>query len=156
MTCYREELEYNIAFAKAVVKERGKLSPMVVGIVGRERLCFPFFFRDDEELKVQTEIIKAELRKAGATALVVLTEAWYLKLRHPALYSPAYQRPKDHPDRKECLVIFFITKVASVRAIIPFTRVLDTIEFGQETRLHYKTVNDEQWGDLFFPQKKGS
>jgi len=148
MTCFKEDLAYNIAFAKTMLKERGKLSPMVVGVVGKDRIVFPFRFSDDEEQRKLANIIKAELRRLKADALIVLTEAWTLKLRHPALYNPA-TRAKDHPNRKEGIVILYITKISTVRVIIPIIRVLDTVEFGEQSVLITKTVNDKVWGDAF-------
>jgi hypothetical protein len=50
MTCIKKEIEYNVEFAKGMVTLKGRLIPMVVGVVGDKRYCFDFKFSNDAEL----------------------------------------------------------------------------------------------------------
>ena len=148
MRTTKDDLEFHIEFAKKMISDRGELYPMVVGIIGTKRVTYPFVVSNDVDLRVQSNNIKDKLRRLGADSLVVLTEVWTVKLRHPALYSPDID-VRSHPDCKKSLLILYVKKISTVRVIIPIIKVFDSIEFGEQSIVIYKTVNDKQWGDTF-------
>jgi hypothetical protein len=143
-----KELTFNLEFAKRMIKDEGHLSAMVIGITdnGDHFIC-PFITHNDTEKYALAQLIKAEFRNKLVTAIIFMTEAWMVEVRHRALINKDMPRPSENPNRKECIMISYINKDGNIGITVPILRIDNEIEFGDYSESNH--IKDKLWGDMF-------
>lgn len=150
-----KEMQFNLNFAKDTYKQTGKFMPMVVGISGNHRYVVPCHWANDTEKYKLVNAIKGKFRGLGVTAIVVMTEAWSLMLKHPALYNDS-MRPSEHPDRVEVFILNYTDKNGTKCMVMPIIREEGEVTLGV-SRISEKeglTVVDNLFGNYFNKEEK--
>jgi hypothetical protein len=135
---YRDkEMQINLEFAKETYRETGKFMPMVIGLSNTGRFVVPFHWIDDNEKYKLADAIKKKFKDLGVIAIIFMTEAWSLKIKHPALYTEETLRPSQHPDRIEVFIMNYTDKKGTKGLVMPIIRE------GNEVTLGTPVLNEE-------------
>jgi hypothetical protein len=144
-----KEMELSVTFVKSIIEQSKELVPMAIGIAGKNRYVIPFTWKTREEKYDLVDKVKKEFRKLGVTAICFMTEAWMLRVRHPALYNPNVA-PSEHPDRQEIAAVSLIDKGGIKGVVMPIIRTGGEVTLGEPIKSGGDiSIVDNLWGDYF-------
>lgn len=151
------EIRNSYGFAKETYKETGKFVPMVIGLTSEGRFVVPFIGWDNNNDKYTVaDAIKKAFRLKGVTAIVFMTEAYGVKLRHPSLFNENIV-PSEHADREDVFIINYIDKEGTKGIMAPVSyadgkATLGEIEY-ESTKKGF-TVVDHLWSSYFKEEER--
>jgi hypothetical protein len=135
MTCLRDEIAYNIAFAKSHLTEYGVLVGTAIIARGSERYVCAYDVHSADEEVVLSGIIKRKAKRLHADRVITL--------------SIGERVHKDTGEKQDCIVVVIVTRITTARVVIPFLKVAKDFIFGDEQIIKDKTSQERIWHDLF-------
>ena len=132
-----------------MIKERGTLLPMVVGIdrEGKKHVL-PLPFTSDESKDILVSEAKKFFKEKGVTQIVWMSEAWCKVVDKKDTNKPL-PRPSLCRDRQEIVVISYLSKSEHIYVSMPINRELEKAYLGKPTIMVNENFQDNLWGDYF-------